>query len=207
MWFSRQKVRPLILLFCFVWLLAGCAQSWSARVLQFEQWPVDTQGATYALELTSEQQNSHEIQAIADAVRAAIGQVGLSEGEASTARFVVMIDFEISVKRKWVHRYVDLMCICFGGFGGGYYGQGWAGGIGYWPRPIVVPVDVYENVLSVRITDRKQDNKEVYRATAISEAIDEDFLQQISNLALAVFEDFPGLNGQSRIVEKRIEPN
>src|SRR5690625_1108475 len=108
MWVVHRLLRSLLLLSWFL-LLGGCAQSWSARVLQFEQWPTDSQGAQYVLDLSAEQQSSLEFQAVADAVRSALGQVGLSEGAVSSARFSVTIDFENPLKRKWVQRYMDPM--------------------------------------------------------------------------------------------------
>lgn len=200
---ARKFGRSLPMIFFALLLLGGCAQTWSARILQFEQWPEQTEGARYALVLTAEQSNNLQYQAIADALRARIGTLGLVEGDQDSARFLVYSDFKNPLKRQWVERYQGPMFAPFGGYWGGAYGM-WGGGFYYGPDWVVTPVEVYENELSVRIIDTDQGDKEVYRATAVSESIEEDFLMQISLLAEAVFEDFPGISGQGRIIEKSL---
>lgn len=200
----RKFSRYIVLTGVTLFLLGGCAQTWSAKVLQFEQWPERTDGAQYALILTAEQTNNLESQAVADALRAAIGTVGLVEGDEQSARFLVHFTFENPLKRYWVERYQGPMFAPFGGVWGGPWGM-WGGGVYYGPDWVVTPVDVYENELSVRIVDSAQEGKEVYRATAASESDEEDFLMQISLLAEAVFEDFPGISGQGRLIEKRLD--
>lgn len=188
-----------------LFLLGGCAQTWSARVQQFEQWPDDATDATYYLNLNAEQKNNLEFQAVADAVRAAIGSVGLVESDTDNARFTLLVDFTNPLQRRWVERYQGPMFSPFGGFWGGGAGPFWGGGLYYGPDWVVVPVDVYENRLTVRLLDNEQEGKEVYRATAVSESEQEDLLTQLSLLAQAVFEDFPGVSGQTRIIEKRLD--
>jgi len=199
----RKLGRYVIVSVMALVMLAGCAQTWSARILQFEQWPAHTDGASYALVLTEEQRNNLQYQAVEDALRAVIGGLGLVEADEQSARFLVYSSFKNPLKRRWVERYQGPMFAPFGGYWGGAYGM-WGGGFYYGPDWVVVPVDVYENELSVRIIDTEQGDQEVYRATAISEDPDEDFLMQISLLAEAVFEDFPGISGQGRIIEKNL---
>src|SRR5690625_7771145 len=89
----------------------------------------------------------------------------------------------------------------FGGFCGGGAGPLWGGGIYYGPDWVVTPVDVYENQLTVRLLDNEQAGKEVYRATARSESEEEELLMLLSLLAQVVFEDFPVIIVQTRIIE------
>src|SRR5690625_3018867 len=97
------------------------------------------------------------------------------------------------------------MILLVGGVGGGWGAPLCGGGFYYVPDWVVTPVDVYENQLTVRLLDNEQAGQEVYRATAISESDQEELLTQLSLLAQAVFEDFPGINGQTRIIERRLE--
>ncbi|HLS18130.1 MAG TPA: DUF4136 domain-containing protein [Paenalcaligenes sp.] len=202
---AQKLIRYFFIMVVGLLLLGGCAQTWSARVQQFEQWPDNAADATYHIELSDEQQNNLEFQAVADAVRAAIGSVGLVESDADNARFTLRVDFHNPLQRRWVERYQGPMFSPFGGFWGGGAGPFWGGGIYYGPDWVVTPVDVYENQLTVRLLDNEQAGKEVYRATARSESEEEELLMQLSLLAQAVFEDFPGINGQTRIIEKRLD--
>lgn len=205
MQYGQKMIRYFFMLIITSLLLGGCAQTWSARVQQFEQWPANVTESTYYLQLSSEQQNNLEFQAVADAVRAAIGSVGLVESDSDTARFTLLVDFRNPMQRRWVERYQGPMISPFGGFWGRGAGPFWGGGFYYGPDWVVTPVDVYENQLTVRLLDNEQAGQEVYRATAISESDQEELLTQLSLLAQAVFEDFPGINGQTRIIERRLE--
>src|SRR5690625_1789477 len=203
MFVHRKFTRYIFLFIFFLTMLVGCAQTWSARVTQFEEWPEKTVGATYYVHQTDEQKNNLAYQSVVDAVRAAIGSTGLIQAPEEKARFVVYVNFQNPLKRKWIERYEGPYLTPFGGYWGGLYGPGpW--GFGAHSGWTVFPIDVYENTLSIRILDRDQDGKEVYQARAMSETTEEDFLTQISHLAQAVFSDFPGVSGQSRIIEKRI---
>lgn len=202
---NKTMIRCFFMLTITLFLLGGCAQTWSARVQQFEQWPENVAEPTYYLQLDTEQQNNLEFQAVADAVRAAIGSVGLVESDVDAARFTLLVSFHNPMQRRWVERYQGPVFSPFGGFWGWGGGPYWGGGIYYGPDWVVTPVDVYENQLTVRLLDNAQAGQEVYRATAISESEQEDLLTQLSLLAQAVFEDFPGINGQTRIIERRLE--
>jgi hypothetical protein len=63
-----------------------------------------------------------------------------------------------------------------------------------------VPVQVIKNSLSLRITDRTQNNKEVYRSSAVNVSEEETLVQTMPYLARALFDGFPGNNGQVRTV-------
>jgi len=197
-------LRYVLFFITAVLLMTGCAQTWSAKVLQFEHWPDDASGAGYYLRLEPEQQNNLEYQAVADAVRAAIGSVGLVEQDSEQARFTLTVDFGHSIERKWVERYQGPLFSPFGGYWSGF-GPYWGGGLYYGPEWVVVPAEVYQSTLSVRITDNSHDGKEVYRATATTERYEDNVLNQLRLLAEAVFADFPGISGHSRIIEKRLD--
>lgn len=200
----RKRIRYFFLLSMGSLLLGGCAQTWSARVQQFEDWPAHTEGATYYLAPQAEQKNNLEFQAVADAVRAAISSVGLVESTTEHARFTLLVEFSNPLQRRWVERYQGPLFSPFGGFWGGSGGAFWGGSVYYGPDWVVIPIDIYENRLTVRLLDNEQAGKEVYRATAVSESEQEDLLEQLSLLAQAVFENFPGVNGQVHIIERRL---
>lgn len=181
-------------------LLTACAApSWSAKLTRFQQWPANTIGATYYLEPTAEQTNNLEYLAFADMIRASIGSTGLVEAQnLSVARFAVDFDYGTTLEQRWIEQYRDSVYPPWG-WGGGYYGinDGWAGGMFYSPPPIVnVPVQAYKNSLTVIIKDQAQNDKEVYRAQAVSYSQNDSLTVQMPYLSRAVFDGFPGNNGQ-----------
>lgn len=185
-----------------VLLFTGCASTLSARVTTFQQWPAQTQGQTYRIVPNAGQSNNLEYQAFADMIRASIGPIGLVEANADrSARFDVSFEFSNPVALAWVQSYGDpYFNNGFGPAWGGYYGRGrgWGGAIMVMPSAVTVPVSVYKNTLEVRIKDNRNHGAEVYRSTAVSMSGGDDLLAAMPYLARAVFDGFPGNNGQVR---------
>jgi len=176
--------------------LGGCASVFSAQVTRYQQWPDQTQGARYWIEPDAAQQNNLQFQTFADTVRAALGPTGLVEAQSlAQARFVVHMDYGSRQERSWRQRMVDPYF--YGGFPGpgfGYY-RHW----GVWgPGPVIetVPVVISRLHLSVRIDDKGQQGQEVYRATAEAQGRDDQMGAAMPYLARALFDRFPGRNGQ-----------
>lgn len=185
-------------------LLTGCASTISARVTSYEQWPGGVQGQTYRLVPGPAQVNNLEFETFGDMVRAAMGPTGLVEAATSkTARFDVFVDYGNPVSQAWVQRYADpYFDNGFGPYFGGYYGGrgGWGGGAYFMPPVVNIPVEVYKNTLTVSIKDNQNHAAEVYRSSAISMSPSDNLLEVMPYLARAVFDGFPGNNGQTRIV-------
>lgn len=183
-----------------LFLLSGCASSWSAKVSTYQRWPENGLGESYRIEPTANQMGHLEYESVADSVRAAIGVTGLVEAQQG-ARFIVHLNYGSELKEEWVQRYNDPFFDGIGAFSpwGGYYG-GFGGGIYYSPRVVTVPVQYQEYRLTVVINDTRQDNAEVYRATAVSMDGGTSLLDVISKLAQAVFDRFPGNNGEVHTV-------
>lgn len=181
-------------------LLAGCASTLSARVTTFQQWPADAQGASYRL--VPPAGNTLETQTFSDMIRAAIGRTGLYEAQGGqNARFDVHYEYGSTVTSEWVQSYNDpYYSSGFGPWGlGGYYGgfRGWGGGIFYSPPTIVnVPVQVNKSTLTVTINDNQRQGAQVYKSTAVSDS--DSLVEVMPYLARAVFDGFPGNNGQVR---------
>jgi len=187
-------------------VLAGCASTLSARVTSYQQWPADAQDATYRIVPSTSQINNLEFQSIADMVRASIGPTGLVEARSgAAARFDVHIDYDNAMTQTWVQRYNDPYLNDGWGFGpafGGYYGgyRGWGGGIFMSPSVSNIPVEVYKNTLTITIRDNQNKGTEVYRSSAVNVSSTDNLLQVMPYLAQAVFDSFPGNNGQVREV-------
>lgn len=192
-----------------VWLaaallaLSGCASTLSARVTSYQQWPVDVQGEYYRIVPSPEQSCNLQFGAFADMLRAAIGPTGLVEAPgAAQARFEVRMEYDNPVRQVWVQRYNDgylndgWMGPAFGGYYGGW--SRWGGGIFYSPSVVTAPMNVYRNTLTVIISDRQENGKEVYRATAVHSSEVENLDAVMPYLMEAIFDGFPGNNGQTR---------
>ncbi|HUG60141.1 MAG TPA: DUF4136 domain-containing protein [Candidimonas sp.] len=192
-------------------LVTGCASTLSARVTSYEKWPANTQGQSYRIVPSANQVNNLEFQSVADTVRAAIGPTGLVEAHSGqAARFDVAISYDNPVSQVWVQRQYDPYMDGWG-FGpafGGYYGGygGWGGGMFITPAYQNVPVEVYKNTLTVIIKDSQNHGAEVYRSTAVNVSSSDNMAQAVPYLAQAVFDGFPGNNGQVREVNYKRTP-
>lgn len=178
-------------------LVAGCASTLSARVTTFQQWPADAQGATY--KVVPPEGETLEAHTFADMIRAAIGRTGLVESQSGQARFDVHFEYGTTASQEWVQRYHDPYFDGFAPWGwGGYYGgfRGWGGGIYYTPSVVNVPVSVEKNTLTVTINDNQRQGAQVYKSTAVSTS--GSLVEVMPYLARAVFDGFPGNNGQVR---------
>lgn len=186
-------------------VLAGCASTLSARVTTFQQWPADSQGAPYRIVPPSG--DTLEVQAFSDMIRAAIGRTGLVEAQGEQKpRFDVHFEYGATVSQEWVQRFHDPYFDNFGPWGwGGYYGgfRGWGGGIYYTPAVVNVPVQVSKNTLTVIIRDNQRQGAQVYKSTAVSTA--GSLVEVMPYLAQAVFDGFPGNNGQVRNITYELQ--
>ncbi|MBV6272306.1 DUF4136 domain-containing protein [Alcaligenaceae bacterium CGII-47] len=195
-WSSTMRFGGVVLALS---LLSGCASSLSAQVTRYQQWPANTAGEHYRLIASDTQRNNLPFLAYADMVRAAIGATGLVEAQStSPARFELSLDYGNPVEQRWVQRQVDPYYD--GAFG--FYRPPFGGRFSSWggwmmvPQVQDVPVNLYKNTLTVMIRDRDDHNKEVYRATAVSLGQSDNLTAIMPYLARAVFDQFPGRNGQ-----------
>lgn len=183
--------------------LGGCASTLSARVTTYQQWPVGAQGEYYRIVPAADQAGNLQFGAFSDMLRAAIGPVGLREAMAGAEpRFDVRFEYANPVKQMWERRYEDAYMYHGWPGWGGYYGWGrWGGGFMYYsPRTINVPVDVYRNTLTVTVSDRLANGQDVYQATAVHNSRRENLDAVMPYLMQAIFDGFPGNNGQVKEV-------
>ena len=177
-------------------LLSGCVSTISARVTSYQRWPGNVQGQTYRIVPDAAQRNNLQFQSFADMLRAAIGPTGLVESHTGSARFDVGFTYSSTQAQAWVQRYAPAP----------YYGPGWGGYYGPWgpgyyyggPAMVEVPVPAYRNTLTVTIRDMNNHGAEVYRSSAVSMSGSNDLPLLMPYLARAVFDGFPGNDGQVR---------
>lgn len=183
-------------------LLGGCASTLSARVTTYQQWPIGVEGEYYRIVPGPAQSGNLQFGAYADMLRAAIGPTGLREAAGNAQpRFEVRFEYDNPVRQTWVQRYDDPFFYPGWPAFGGYYGHwGWGGSVFYSPRVINVPVEVYRNTLTVTISDLTLQGNEVYRATAVHSSNSDNLDAVMPYLMQAIFDGFPGNNGQVREV-------
>jgi len=183
-------------------LLTGCAAMFSASVTTFHQWPTDAAGQTYRLADPTDGQNGLEYAAYADLLHAAIATTGLVTAERDQpARFTVSLDYRSEAAQIIRRNPVDPF---FHGVWGRPWGWGW--GAYYTPAWFAVPQDAWRSRVTVIISDSAgaTGETEVYRASAVSATTENPALAPaMPQLLRAIFEEFPGNNGQVREVRYR----
>ncbi len=187
------------------WILAGCTTMLSANVTTFQKWPANVEGQTYRIAPADKGQDTLEYQTYADMIRAAIGRVGLIEAQGGAKpRFMLAFEYDNPMRQGWTERmydpYFDGPFMPWGGLGVFRGGWGWGGGFYATPTIVNVPVEVYENTLTVTIRDMASDTQ-VFRTTARSATRNSQLPSIMPYLVRAVFDGFPGNNGQVRDVE------
>jgi len=208
--FQGRWYRLLGLLLGAAVLLSGCASQLSARVTQYQQWPENAMGASYYVAVPESATNPLQQQSYADAIRGAMGATGLVEATtADDARFEVVFEASSPVAQRWVRRDADPYPFGWGvhPWFGGFYGHhwGWNAGMIMAPPSVTVPVQVYNNTLQVTIRDNTAHRADVFQATAVQVSESKQIDEVIPYLARAIFEDFPGSNGQVREVTYDLE--
>ncbi len=186
-------------------VLAGCASTLSARVTSYQQWPADAAGATDRIVPDKGQKNDLEYQAYVDMLVASIGPTGLVQARSEqAARFDVSFSYESEAAERWVQRSYDPYLNDGWGFSPfyGYYGahSHWGGGVFYSPPVGNVRITVFKNTLAVSIKDNKNGGAEVYKSSAVNVSNSDNLAEVMPYLAQAVFDLFPGNNGQVRDV-------
>jgi hypothetical protein len=208
-------------MFCFCALVAGCAtapppvQKLNVTVTTFQQLPTQLSGTTFAMAPTSDQKDSLEYQAYKERVRDRLLAVGMREASNEQADFVVTFDYFID--NGQVHTVSIPVWGQTGVVGStttgtasvygnsGIYNQTTTytpsyGVTGFVPRSTTL----YTRRLNVVIVDGKQlargTLKHVYEANAVSVGLTGQLAIVAPIVITAVFEDFPGANGETRNV-------
>jgi hypothetical protein len=197
---SRAIARSLVAgcLVAAAAMLGGCAAPVvSTRVTSFQQWPVDVAGQTYAFaQVSPEQAGNLEFQTYRDIIRAGLSPTGLVEAKpGQAARFVVDYQYGVQPVHTVERQIYDP------GFYNGFYGPPWWGGPYWGPSWIDVPVVRYRNWLRLQIRDASRGGAEVYRSSAYTVTDRDALLRSMPYLVRALFDHFPGQNGEEHEVE------
>ena len=193
-------------------MLAACASPITAQVTSFNQWPGDAAGATFSYTRPADSLNDLEQQAYESYVQVALEKIGLKRAaNAQLGRFQVDIVTASSTRartyREAVYQdyyayqppYRDAAGRVFPGFwmpdrfGARYAGE----------REVTRTVQV--NTLKLRLLDTQGHATgkphAVFESRAVYEGDNESLSALVPYLVRAVFDGFPGQNGQVRAVK------
>jgi hypothetical protein len=202
-------------------MAGGCAAYMQAQVTSFHQVSQELrlEGKRFVIEPSDAQRDSLEFQAYADQVRRALVEKGLvAAGGGTASELVVRMTYTIDGGRAVVHGYPA--------YGYTHYGPVWTwtpypvpgGGVRYaWTPTYPMTYGVvgtqysestlYRRELHVMIEERKTggDGRRLYEGTVVSEGGSASLAPVMPAMVRALFSDFPGRNGVTRIVQVPID--
>ena len=215
------RVVGLALLAPLMAAASGCASYMSAQVTSFHQLTPQhkLEGKRFVIEPTSEQKDSLEYRAYADLVRQALVRNGLVNAAGGNADLGVVLRYSIDNGKPVNYSYPA--------YGYANYGPvwGWApyrgpGGVHYvWTATYPLNYGVigtnygqsmlYRRELRVDITDRNgpAGSAKVFEGSVVTEGESAALAPVMPNMVRALFSEFPGANGVTRIVNVRTDPD
>lgn len=193
----------------FALLLAGCATTLDTQVTSFHRLSDGLQGQRFVVAPTADQKDSLEFASYADLVRQALEGKGLVDADAATADLRVTLHYSVdglaSMAASGTRGYAGVG-LGSGGFSVGSFGIGIGIPIGSGADRPNEPGS-YQRSLRVEI-DRiggaavapGAAGSRLYEARAISEGPSSALAPVMPAMVRAVFDDFPGPNGKTRVV-------
>jgi hypothetical protein len=194
-------------------LLTACASPITTRVTSFNQWPADAVGSTFSYITPVDATRALEQATYEGYVQAELEKRGLkraAEGQAGRLQVDVAASSR-SEEKTWLQPiYQDNMVFLppYRDAAGRLYGGGWVpdpfGPRYMGDRP--VSMTIYTNSLRLRLLDTQgtppgKPPRTVFEARAVYEGGSGDLPLVVPYLVRAVFDDFPGQNGQVRVVK------
>ncbi len=184
-------------------LLAGCANTLTAKVTRFNQWPADAAGQTYRF-TAAEPQRELELVAYQAQVASELQRIGLKPAaNGQPTRFEVDVQANLSERQRqqlvpvysdqWA--YVPPWRDAQGRLHGGHWVPDPMGSRYVGDRSVIRTVQ--HSSLKLRISEPAA-KRTVFEATAVHESAEQDLVEVVPYLVRGVFQDFPGANGQVR---------
>lgn len=167
-------------------LLCACQETLTATVTRFTTLPVPPGGQTFVVMAQGLQNGNLEFQHVAGLVSAALqahGYQPVPPGDASKAGLVVLLQYGPAGSRSQVIEY---------GYGPGWY---------RWGFPPYDIYTLYSQFLEVDMLDgpawRRGEQRMVFQGRAFTESAVREFNVVVPYLVQALFERFPGINGET----------
>jgi hypothetical protein len=194
-------------------LLTACASPITTRVTSFNQWPADMAGSTFSYITPMDTTRQLEQATYEGYVQAELEKRGLKRAPAGeNGRLQVDVATSTrSEEKTWLQPvYQDNMVFMppYRDAAGRFYGGGWVPDP-FGPRYVgdrPVSMTVYTSSLRLRLLDTKgtpagKPPRTVFESRAVYEGGTGDLPLVVPYLVRAVFDDFPGQNGQVRTVK------
>lgn len=193
-------------------LLGACASPITTRVTRFNQWPADAAGSTFSFRTPVNTGRELEQATYEGHVQAALEQLGLKRAPAGQ---VGRIQAEVSTSQRsdektWlqpVYQNTPVFLPPFRDASGRLFPGVWAPDP-FGPRYVgdrQVSMTVYTAGLRLRLLDAQASPpgqlRTVFESRALYEGDSDSLTAVVPYLVRAVFDDFPGQNGQVRTVE------
>lgn len=210
------------LLLAFVVLMASACTTVTLRnnVTAFNEWPDDLAEKSYVFDRTAEQANNLEYRTYENMLRAELGRLGFEEKQsASQARLKVKLMYSLNVRDVQVYQPVADPYMWPYGWGWGGPGLGpCTGPQGYYPPGIYYPgcgappivqqqatrYQMYARSVRVLMTDARS-GRSLYDVTVNGDDTRGPLAELMPYMLRAAFQDFPGRNGVSRVVEYKLD--
>lgn len=194
-------------------LLTACASPITTRVTSFNQWPADAVGSTFSYISPVDTTRQLEQATYEGYVQAELEKRGLKLAPAGQAGRL-QVDVATSSRseeKTWLQPvYQDNMVFMppYRDAAGRFYGGGWVPDP-FGPRYVgdrQVSMTLYTHSLRLRLLDTKgtppgKPPRTVFESRALYEGGSADLPPVVPYLVRAVFDDFPGQNGQVRTVK------
>lgn len=200
-------------------MLAGCASTIPTEVTTFHQLPsrAQLQGRSFAMVADPAQQGSLEESTYADAVRRALLRQGLVEApEGRVADYAVGLRHSTVPAQTWQRRSGSSVGVGVSGGGFSLGGLGVGIGIGIplghgserttttWRHELEVDLSTWGGTPAGGAQPGV--GTRVFEGRAVAESDASSITPVMPALVEALFEDFPGANGRTRVVEVSVSP-
>jgi hypothetical protein len=195
-------------------LLGGCAATIRSNVTTFNQWPAQLPDKSYTFAQVAPQDNTLELQSYENLVRGQLNRLGFHESQQSPALKVAMRFQTVDVPTQVVYPNFTPMYAYSPRFAYlGWHRRYWGG----WYSPFYDPLwgpgpayDVetehrYHRQLEVSI-QAANDGKRLFDVTVRNVSKQMSTPAVMPALVQSAFQDFPGPNGGSRIIELQQQP-
>jgi hypothetical protein len=192
-------------------LLTGCASTLRSEVTSFQRWPADAAPvnaaaqATYSFKRVGKQGESLEHKSYEDLVRTELGALGLKEATTGSGRFQISLDYGVNTRTEkrrepiWDHGYTYWHPPSYHptfGWRPGYYAPD------PWGPRVVGYQTVSRDVSTHRLRlDIAEGANKVFEASALLNDSTRSMPRAMPWLIKSVFDQFPGGNGQVRVIE------
>jgi hypothetical protein len=193
-------------------LLGGCATTIQSDVTTFHQWPAQLQDKTYVFEAPPPQDDTLELRAYQNLVRAELAKLGFREAASAPALKVAMrfttTDVPIRIIEADPFYYSSAR---FGyapfhrrGYWGGWYSPYYDPFWGGMPSYQVTTRHNYQRDLQVAIRSAS-DNSRLFDVTVHNNSSERSTPAVMPALVQSAFAGFPGPNGASRRIELELK--